>query len=171
MRKFVVIFFDALKSLSFKKIVEVLSMGIKHPLFSILYFYASFKAFNIAKKLYPKTNSSNGRGNAFRHSFWCCMIMMYYCKISSPEKSLQYCEKFTNMHEDLFPNKPLENKMDLHNNKVGMAYFMTLLKGTHRQFFESSFFVEDLKKLTEDAVVLTDVKQELKDNILVYLED
>jgi hypothetical protein len=33
----------------------------------------------------------------------------------------------TDMHEELFPNKPLETKMDLHNNKFGMDYFMELL--------------------------------------------
>ena len=83
-----------------------------HPLFAILYTYASFKAFAKAKELYPKTNSNNGKGNAFRHSYWCCLIMMYFCKVSSPEKSLKWCEKHTKKLEDLFPNKPLETKID-----------------------------------------------------------
>ncbi len=42
------------------------------------------------------------------------------------------------MHEELFPNEPLETKMDLHNNKIGMDYFMEILRE-----FTASF----LKKL------------------------
>ena len=53
------------------------------------------------------------------------------------------------MHEDLFPNEPLQRKMDLHNNKVGRDYFMQLLPTIHRQFFETSFFVENLLALTQ----------------------
>ena len=141
-----------------------------HPLFAILYTYASFKAFAKAKELYPETNSNNGKGNAFRHSYWCCLIMMYFCKVSSPEKSLKWCEKLTNMHEDLFPNKPLETKMDLHNNRVGMDYFMSLVPGIHRQFFESSFFIEELQKRTENAVLIRSVDEEVDENQLIYLE-
>lgn len=170
MRKFIQIFINALRSLSFNKIMTILGIGIAHPLFSILYFYASFKAFNIAKKLYPKTSSTNGEGNAFRHSFWMCMIMMYFCKVSSPQKSLIWCKKLTDLHEDLFPNKALETMMDLHNNKIGMDYFMSLLPGTHRQFFESSFFIEELKKKTAEAIILKHVDQTLDDR-LVYLEE
>lgn len=96
--------------------------------------------------------------------------MMYFCKISSPEKSLKWCEKLTNMHEDLFPNKPLETKMDLHNNRVGMDYFMSLVPGIHRQFFESSFFIEELQKRTENAVLIKSVDEEVDENQLIYLE-
>ncbi len=141
-----------------------------HPLFAILYTYASFRAFAKAKELYPETNSNNGKGNAFRHSYWCCLIMMYFCKVSSPEKSLKWCKKLTDMHEDLFPNKPLETKMDLHNNRVGMDYFMSLVPGIHRQFFESSFFIEELQKRTENAVLIRSVDEEVDENQLIYLE-
>lgn len=170
MRKFITIFFNALRSLSFKKIVVVLGIGIGHPLFSILYFYASFRAFNIAKKLYPNTSSSNGKGNAFRHSFWVCLIMMYFCKVSSPEKSLKWCRKLTDLHEDLFPNEPLETMMDKHNNEIGLQYFMSLLSGVHRQFFETTFFIDELQKKTKEAVILENLDQKL-DERLVYLRE
>jgi hypothetical protein len=74
------------------------------------------------------------------------------------------------MHEDLFPNKPLETKMDLHNNQLGMDYFMILLPGIHRQFFESSFFIDELQKKTKDAVLITSVEEEVDSDILIYLE-
>jgi len=168
--RFIGIFFRALKSLTFGKLLKVFSIGIMHPLFAFLYTYASLKAFKTAKELYPETNSNNGEGNAFRHAYWCCLIMMYFCKVSSPEKSLKWCKKLTDMHEDLFPNKPLETKMDLHNNQVGMDYFMSLLPGVHRQFFESSFFIEELQKKTKVGVLIKSTDEDIEKNVLIYLE-
>ena len=168
--RFIGIFFRALKSLTFNKLLKVFSIGIMHPLFAFLYTYASLKAFKVAKELYPETNSNSGIGNAFRHAYWCCIIMMYFCKVSSPEKSLKWCKRLTEMHEDLFPNKPLETKMDLHNNQLGMDYFMSLLPGVHRQFFESTFFVDELQKKTKNAILITSVDEEVEKDILIYLE-
>lgn len=169
MRKALKILFNTLKTLSFKKLVKLMKLTVPHPLFAILGLYATLQSFKIAKEYFPKTNSSNGIGNAFRHSLWTCLITMYCCKISSPEKSLDFCKKMTDLHEELFPNEPLEKKMDLHNNQVGMDLFRELLPGIHRQFFETSFFVEHLFEKTKTAKVLV----KLEDNFegeLVYLE-
>lgn len=159
-----------LQSLSLKKIIRLLSLVIPHPLFSILAFYATIQAFAIAQQKYPKTASKNGKGNAFRHSLWCSFIMLYCCKISSPKKSLDFCKKATDLHEELFPNKPLETKMDLHNNKIGMDYFMELLPGIHRQFFEKSFLIDGLQKKTKEAKVLKTINDQF-DGFLIYIED
>lgn len=164
------IIFNALRSLSFSKIMRLLRLTLSHPLFSMMGLYATVKSFSLAQKHFPKTHSNNGEGNAFRHSLWTCLILMYCCKISSPKKALDYCKKMTDMHEELFPNKPLETKMDLHNNQVGMDYFMQLLPGIHRQFFETSFFVEELKNKTKTAKILKSLKDDFPGS-LVYLEN
>jgi len=140
----------------------------RHPWFALFSFHATAKSFALARKHYPNTHSTNGKGNAFRHALWCCLILMYCCKISSPKKALKWTKEMTDMHEELFPNEPLETKMDLHNNQIGMDLFMEMLPGIHRQFFESSFFVEKLKILTKNAEILTDVDQNLG-QALVYL--
>lgn len=158
-----------LTSLSFEKILKLLRLTLPHPLFSLLGLYATLKSFALAQKHFPKTHSNNGVGNAFRHSLWTCLIMMYCCKISSPKKAIEYCKRMTDLHEELFPNKPLEKKMDLHNNQVGMDYFMELLPGVHRQFFETSFFVEELKNKAKTAKVLKSMDDDFKGS-LVYLE-
>ena len=168
MRKTALIFVRTLSTLTFKKIVKLLSVTLPHPLFSILSFYATIRSFLIAKKYFHETNSTNGIGNAFRHALWTCLIMMYCCKISSPKKSLDFCKKITDLHEELFPNKPLETKMDLHNNKVGMNLFMEMLQGIHRQFFETGFFINKLFEKTKTAKVLKSV-DENPGNVLVYL--
>lgn len=170
MRKTAKIFFKTLARLSFKKILKLAALVLPHPLFAILSFYATVKSYMLAKKYFPVTNSTNGIGNAFRHALWCCLIMMYCCKISSPAKALKWCKKMTDLHEELFPNEPLETKMDLHNNKIGMDYFMELLPGIHRQFFETSFFTDALFEKTKAAVILKTTSEE-PGNVLVYLEN
>lgn len=156
--------------MSFKKILRLLRLVLPHPVFSLLSFYATLKAYTIAQKKFPETASTNGIGNAFRHALWCCFIMMYCCKVSSPKKALEFCKRITNLHEELFPNKPLETKMDLHNNKIGMDYFMEMLKGVHRQFFEKSFFIDGLEKKMQDAKVLKNTDDDFKE-FLVYLDE
>lgn len=76
----------------------------------------------------------------------------------------------TDMHEELFPNDPLETQMDLHNNQVGMDLFMQLLPGIHRQFFEKSFFVEALFEKTKTARILTDLPKGFTGE-LVYIKE
>ena len=147
-----------------------MGLTLPHPLFSIMGFYAILRSFSLAQKHFPKTHSNNGIGNAFRHSLWNCLILMYCCKISSPKKALDYCKKMTDLHEELFPNEPLETKMDLHNNQVGINLFMELLPGIHRQFFETSFFVEKLMQKTKTAKILEKLEDDFGDE-LVYLKE
>lgn len=149
---------------------KLLGLTLPHPLFSLMGFYATLRSFSLAQKHFPKTHSNNGIGNAFRHSLWNCLILMYCCKISSPQKALDYCKKMTDLHEELFPNEPLETKMDLHNNQVGINLFMELLPGIHRQFFETSFFVEKLMQKTKTAKILEKLEDDFGDE-LVYLKD
>ena len=170
MRKTAQLIISTLAQLSFRKIMKVARLALPHPLFSVLSFYATVQSFVLAKKLFPETSSTNGIGNAFRHALWCCLIMMYCCKVSSPKKALKWCQRMTSLHEELFPNKPLETQMDLHNNRVGMDLFMEMLPGIHRQFFEKNFFIEALFKKIPTAKVLTDATEDVGDE-LVYLSE
>jgi len=151
--------FNVLKSLSLNNLLKLFFTGFSHPIFSVLTFFATYKTYKISEKLFPKTHGLHGAGNAFRHALWNSLIMMYCCKVSSPKKALIWTEKITQMHEDLFPNEPLQRKMDLHNNKVGRDYFMQLLPTIHRQFFETSFFVEQLLALTQQIKTLKSVDE------------
>ena len=153
--------FNVLKSLSLNNLLKLFFTGFSHPIFSVLTFFATYKTYKISEKLFPKTHGLHGAGNAFRHALWNSLIMMYCCKVSSPKKALIWTEKITQMHEDLFPNEPLQRKMDLHNNEIGRQYFMSLLPGIHRQFFETSFFVDQLLELTKNIIILEKEDQEI----------
>ena len=93
MRRIARILLNTLRTLSFKKILKLLRLAMPHPLFSLLGFYATVKSFMLAQKHFPETNANNGIGNAYRHALWTCLIMMYCCKISSPQKALNFCKK------------------------------------------------------------------------------
>ena len=168
MRSALTVVLSSLGSLSLGKVLMLLSLALSHPLFTLLSLYATLRTFSIAKRYFPYTNSTNGVGNAFRHALWCCMILMYCSKISSPLRARAFCKKFTDLHEELFPNNPLERRMDLHNNAVGIALFFQLLEGVHRQFFESSFFIEHLLIKCRKAQVVRTLDEEFSSE-LVYI--
>lgn len=162
------IFINTFRTLSFKKIMKLCKVILPHPILAALSFYATIRSYLIAKKFFPKTNSNNGIGNAFRHALWCGLIMMYCCKITSPKKAYRWCHKITNLHEELFPNEPLETKMDLHNNTVGMEIFMQMLPEIHRQFFEKSFLIDAIFEKLKSAKLLRNLDDDCGNN-LVYL--
>ena len=170
MRKIIKILFNTLITLSFKKLLRLLKLVVPHPLLAILGIYATVKSFTLGEKFFPKTSATNGIGNAFRHALWSALIMMYCCKISSPQKALKFCKEMTDLHEELFPNEPLEKKMDLHNNQVGMNLFMEMLPGIHRQFFEKKFIIDRLFEKIKTAKILTNLEENHGDH-LVYLEE
>lgn len=163
------IIFRAMKRLSFQNLWGLLGLVLRYPLFSIQTFIATLKTFKICQQYFPNTHHQNGRGNAFRHALWCCLIMMYCCKISSPQKSLVWCKKITDFHENIFVNEPLLRAMDLHNNQIGMVLFMQMLRGIHRQFFEVNFFITPLLKMSEEAVFITQIN-EIKGDKMVIVE-
>ena len=169
MRNTAKIILNALRTLSFRKILKLAALVVPHPLFALLAFYATVKSFVIAQRYFPETNSTDGIGNAFRHALWSCLIMMYCCKISSPKKSYAFGKRMTDLHEELFPNEPLQTKMDLHNNAIGFELFMELLPGIHRQFFEKSFFIDQLLDKVKTAKILNSIEENHAGN-LVYLK-
>lgn len=156
----------SLKSLSFVNLWKLIRKGLSHPLFALLSFWATLKTYAIAERHFPESHSTHGEGNAFRHALWNCLILMYCCKVSSPAKALKWTEEVTDLHEAVFPNPALYKKMDLHNNRVGRAYFMSLLPTIHRQFFETHFFVEKLLELAHKIQILEHEDQEFGDQLV-----
>lgn len=168
MKKTVFIIWKALSKLSYGKLVKLGYVFLAHPFLALFSFYATYKSLIIIRKKYPQTHHGLGIGNAYRHALWSALIMVYCCKITSPEKASMWCVKITNLHEELFPNTPLEKKMDIHNNRIGIDLFMKMKKGIHRQFFETSFIVEQLDKKVKNAKMIHSLLDEFPEK-LVYL--
>lgn len=168
MRNTVAVLFTTLRTLSLRKLLRVMKLVLGHPLFSVMGFFATVKAFAFARKHFPETHNSSGVGNAYRHALWSALIAAYCAKISSAEKAVRYALRMTNLHEELFPNAPMETSMDLHNNGVGISVFKAMLKSTHRQFFETTLLSEEILRKVETAEVLSD-QGKAEEEVLVYL--
>lgn len=147
--------FNTFRKLSFSQLLQLFSLLLRHPFFAVMTLVATLKTFQITEKKFPNAHHGDNKGNAFRHALWSCLILMYCCKISSPQKSLKWCKAITDMHEYLFVNEPLQRAMDIHNNKIGMDFFMSLLPTIHRQFFETSFFTDQLYERSQNAQLVT----------------
>lgn len=169
MRKTLLTIWSALSNLSLNKLGTLFITVIGSPFLSLFTLYATYKCLKIIRKKYPKTHHESGVGNAYRHALWSSLILMYCCKITSSKKALAWCIKITDLHEELFPNPPLERKMDEHNNQVGIDIFMNMLKGVHRQFFETSFITEKLDAKVKSAKLITSLEDEFPIEF-VYLD-
>lgn len=161
--------FQALFSLHPKQLFQLVRLGIQHPLLCILTWYATFIAYRKASKIYPKKHSKNGKENAFRHALWTSMIANFCTKITSPQKAMDFSKKATDLHEDLFPNTPLQRAMDLHNNQIGLMVFQRILKGVHRQFIEKQFLIDELQKMLPNAQLARNL-DEIKGDEMIYIE-
>ena len=74
----------------------------------------AFEASNKAQELFPVCSLHNGRGDAFRHCYWTCLIAKKY----DPRTATNYSD----FHE-FNPHNPCEEAiMDYKNNKTGISY-------------------------------------------------
>ncbi len=80
--------------------------------------YTAVILINSKKKAYAETtkrfgfNGRNDKSDAFRHSYWSAIM--------ARDLGYSQAEEFTTAHESSPTNNPLEKKMDLHNNKIGL---------------------------------------------------
>lgn len=161
--------FKALFSLNVKQLFQVFKLAIAHPFLFTFGGYATLKAYALASKKFPKTHAKDGKANAFRHALWTGLIANYCAKITSIEKAILFSQKLTDTHEDLFPNPPMQRKMDLHNNRIGLMVFRDIVEaGVHRQFVEKSFLVDALLQKMQSAKYAQS-EEEIKGKEMVYI--
>ena len=129
--------FSVLKQLSFKNILKVIFIGLRHPHFTIPTLKATKECMKVSSELYGRLHYKNGPANAFRHAFWNYLIAKKCLKWQQNKAAvLNWAKKITDWHEDAFPNKPLARKMDLHNNAVGRLVFQNYFEQTEREAVE-----------------------------------
>jgi len=125
---------------------------------------ATHKTMEICDRLYGKEHHKSTRGNAFRHAFWnYLMCHEHYKLVKNEQKAVIWAKKVTDLYEKVTQNSIMDEKMDLHNNKIGRVQFQlnTLLNEEEMV----SFFTEKAKK----AVKITSVNENYPQNELVYI--
>lgn len=127
---------------------------VKNPILLFQFIRATKKTLTVSQSIFGYAHQGTGKANAFRHAYWNLQICFKNQKIlKNKQKSVFWCEKVTFFYEKVSKNKELDRAMDVHNNRIGQQLFM--------EFFSENeaFFVEKLKKLTQNAKKIENIEQ------------
>ncbi|MDC7995068.1 DUF6973 domain-containing protein [Altibacter sp. HG106] len=97
---------------------------MKHPLYLIPTLRATRETMMICNKRFGNSHHRSNQANAFRHALWNILICRKsFKKNKNKLKAIHFTQKFTNLYEKVTQNSPLDEAMDLHNNRIGLHYF------------------------------------------------
>lgn len=126
------------------------------------------RSVRIASDLYGKWHHKNTEANAFRHALWTYLIAANCRKhFKSKDQSIEWARKLTDLHEDLFPNRPLAREMDLHNNGVGLYLYR------HNPHYREEEIVNLIKSRAESSIRIEKLEdlRPVGEDQLVHLEN
>lgn len=114
-----------IKRFNYSQLWQLFLLGVQYPLYVYPTLKATSKSFIEAKKEFPETHGKKGKGNAFRHAYWNTLVCYECFKWKEDRRRIvSWVNAITDKHEQLFPNDPLDRRMDLHNNKIGVNFFI-----------------------------------------------
>jgi len=155
-----------IRHLNFKMLWTLLRLSLRNIPFLIPTMIATKKCMQMATVHFGKQHQYNGPENAFRHALWVYFII-YFSKpwTNKAKKAVVWAEKITSLHEEIYPNTPLEKAMDLHNNKMGEKLFR------RHGILPLEDIVVLIKSHLKDAVLVNSIAQIAKIQMrLVYIE-
>ncbi|MDT0294413.1 DUF6973 domain-containing protein [Mesonia ostreae] len=156
-----------IRQLDFAQFWSLFKVFVTRPLYIFPTYKATQETVKIADSLYGSAHHQNNVTNAFRHALWNFMIAKKCLRQnSSVEKSIDWAQTITDLHEKLMPNQNLLKAMDLHNNAVGRKMF-----AKYHQLNNEKEIIKIFTDLIPEAVKITNTKA-LKDykNQMVYTE-
>lgn len=151
----------------YRQFWQLLWLSMRFP----LYVYPTLKATSIsykwAKKEFPDDHGKKGKANAYRHAFWNSLIS-FECKKwnKNTRRILSWTKLITDKHEQLSPNEPLDECMDLHNNRIGRNLFIA---SSFTSIEEMSDTIKDRLQFAMKIVTIEDVA--LYPTQLVYIQE
>lgn len=114
-----------LTKIRLRKVLELTAMALKHLGFLYPTYLATQQCMDISTKYFQRKHYNNGQANAFRHALWNYLIALKCTNRSKNRvRVLSWTKSITDWHETAFVNRPLAQRMDLHNNAVGRALFI-----------------------------------------------
>lgn len=154
-----------LRSVSTKKMWELIRLGFSYPLFVLPTLKATKECVRISTSLYGRAHYKNGAANAFRHAFWNYLIAKRcYTLRKNESNALIWTKKITDWHEEAFRNRDLAKKMDLHNNEVGRFLFQKYVSKMKKEVLET------LQQMTLNAIQVDEDSDFSKyKNTLIYI--
>lgn len=104
----------------------------KHPIEFTNYGATAIQAKNESEKYYGSSQLYQGNGDAFRHSFWNALMVVYFSDSAGPMYGVERATVWANAHEQY--SSGLDKEMDLMNNEIGRYYAYTNYTYTATQF-------------------------------------
>ena len=155
-----------LRRLEYRQFFGLLRLFLRNPIYAIPTLIATKQCMSIAYRQYGSKHHLNNKANAFRHALWVILIIQKALEWKKDEtRAKVWAKQFSDLHEDLSPNAPLERAMDLHNNLMGIVLFEKI---GNRNIRET---ISILKLETENAVKISAVEEiEQSGKKLVYIE-
>ena len=118
-------FIKTLTKVRLLKLLELAGLALKHLDFVYPTFLATKQCMAVSTKHFQRKHYNNAQGNAFRHALWNYLIALKCTNRSkNKERVISWTKRITDWHETAFINRPLAQRMDLHNNGVGRMLFM-----------------------------------------------
>lgn len=149
-------------SLNSRELVVLSGVFLRYPLYLLPTYKATRKTVAMCDHLYKDLHHEDNRTNAFRHALWNYLICQYCLPISkSPEKTMSWSKKITDLHERLSPNDELAKNMDFHNNRIGRELF-------YNSFGKKLEIIPVLQHMTAEAVKVQSLAEieEVKEKLI-----
>lgn len=103
---------------------SLLRLGLGNPTYILPTLRATRQCLAVCDQYFGRQHHRNTPANAFRHALWNYYIARAcYRGKTNREAPLCWAQKITDWHEDFSRNSPLARQMDLHNNRIGRAFF------------------------------------------------
>lgn len=114
-----------IKRFKYSQLWQLFVLSIKYPLYVYPTLKATSKSLLHTKNEFPETHGKKGKANAFRHAYWNTLICFECYKWKKDRRRIvTWAKLITDKHEQLSPNDPLDECMDLHNNRIGINLFI-----------------------------------------------
>ncbi|MBT8256086.1 MAG: hypothetical protein KJO23_06055 [Bacteroidia bacterium] len=115
-----------IRKLSLKQMFHLSFAFLKRPMLIGPTLKATRRTLSISYELFGGAHHRNGKANAFRHALWNILICKNVQKrTKNTEKSVNWAKKITFLYEKVTKNEKMDQKMDLHNNALGRAWFLS----------------------------------------------
>lgn len=146
------------------KLVFVL---LSRPLWIWPTWRATLETLRICDRKFGKMHHKNGKENAFRHAIWNFILgQKVQKKTKNIQKSANWAQKITDLHEKMAKSEILDTAMDLHNNAIGR-----ILLTDHSEAKEGEI-IRVIEEKLEHAIQVSKIEEmETIENELVYISE
>jgi hypothetical protein len=139
---------------------------LRNPRLTLPTLKATEKTFTICNSLYGKQHHKTNKANAFRHALWNVLLCKGIYRNKTEAQRIYWAEKITDLYENVTKNDPLDRAMDMHNNRMGRSYFLSLLNENKEEI------VHFLQKKAENAQKVAKIEEiDIVKNSLVYISE